>query len=69
MTSALSGAGIALLPKAIAQREKSLVEIVTASNPPPRAPWLIVHRDLRSQPPIRMVHQWVLETFAALVRG
>jgi DNA-binding transcriptional LysR family regulator len=69
MTSALSGAGIALLPKAIAQREKSLVEIVTASNPPPRAPWLIVHRDLRSQPSIRMVHQWVLETFAALVRG
>ena len=69
MTAALSGAGIALLPKAIAQREDSLVEIETASNPPPRTPWLIVHRDLRSQPSIRMVHQWVLETFAALVRG
>jgi DNA-binding transcriptional LysR family regulator len=69
MTAALSGAGIALLPKAIAQREDSLVGIETASNPPPRTPWLIVHRDLRSQQSIRMVHRWVLETFAALVRA
>lgn len=69
MTAALSGAGIALLPKAIARREDSLVEIATASNPPPRTPWLIVHRDLRNQPSIRLVHRWVLETFAALVRG
>jgi hypothetical protein len=38
------------------------------SSPPPRVPWLIVHRDVRSQPSIRLVHQWVLEVFAALVR-
>ncbi len=69
MTAALSGAGIALLPKAMAQREEALIEVATASNPAPRTPWLIVHRDLRSQPSIRMVHQWVLETFAALVRN
>lgn len=68
MTAAISGAGIALLPKAIAQRDKSLVEIATLSHPPPRTPWLIVHRDLRRQTSIRQVHQWVLETFAALAR-
>jgi DNA-binding transcriptional LysR family regulator len=69
MTAALSGAGIALLPKAIARREDLLVEITTTSNPQPRIPWLIVHRDVRSQPSIRLVHNWVLETFAALVNA
>lgn len=69
MTAALSGAGVALLPNAIARRESELVEIATASKSPPRMPWLIVHRDLRNQPSIRMVHRWVLETFAALVRA
>jgi DNA-binding transcriptional LysR family regulator len=69
MTAALAGAGVALLPKAIAGREPSLVEIEAGSAPPPRTPWLIVHRDLRSQPSIRLVHKWVIETFAALVRG
>lgn len=69
MTAALAGAGIALLPKVIARREPSLVEIDAGSTPSPRNPWLTVHRDLRSQPSIRTVHQWVLETFAALVRG
>ncbi len=69
MSAALAGAGIALLPKAIAQREPSLVEVDARSTPPPRNPWLIVHRDLRNQPSIRLVHQWVLETFAALVRS
>ncbi len=68
MTAALAGAGIALLPKAIAQRSGALVEINAESSPPPRSPWLIVHRDLRSQPSIRLVHAWVLESFAALVR-
>jgi DNA-binding transcriptional LysR family regulator len=69
MTAALAGAGIALLPKAIARRAPSLVEVDAGSSPPPRVPWLIVHRDLRSQPSIRLVHQWVLEVFAALVRA
>ncbi len=68
MTAALSGAWIALLPKAIARRDAILMEITTASNPPPRTPLLIVHRDLRNRQSIRLVHQWVLETFAALVR-
>lgn len=69
MTAALAGAGIALLPKAIAQRSPELIEIDTVSTPPPRSPWLIVHRDLRSQPSVRLVHKWVLETFSGLVRG
>ncbi|WP_430443274.1 LysR family transcriptional regulator [Sphingorhabdus contaminans] len=69
MTAAISGAGIGLLPVAIAQREKELVAVPTAIAPPPRNPWLIVHRDLRHQPSIRIVHKWVLSTFAALVGG
>ncbi len=69
LTAALAGAGIALLPKAIARREASLVEVDAGSTPPPRIPWLIVHRDLRSQPSIRLVHKWVLETFNALVKN
>lgn len=69
MTAALAGAGIALLPKVIAATQRWLVEIDAGSNPQPRIPWLIVHRDLRKQPSIRMVHNWVLETFTALVRN
>lgn len=69
MTAAINGAGIGLLPVAIAQREKELVAVPTAIAPPPRNPWLIVHRDLRHQPSIRIVHKWVLSTFAALVGG
>lgn len=69
MTAAQAGAGIALLPKAIARRSSELVEIDFGSSPPSRSPWLIVHRDLRSQPSVRLVHKWVLETFGDLVRG
>jgi DNA-binding transcriptional LysR family regulator len=69
MTAAIAGAGVALLPSAIAGRSVELAEIRTDPQPPARTPWLTVHRDLRSQPSIRQVHIWVLETFAALVRG
>jgi DNA-binding transcriptional LysR family regulator len=68
LTAAIAGAGIALLPKPIALRTGSLIEIDVGGGPPPRTPWLIVHRDLRGQPSIRLVHQWVLETFAELAR-
>lgn len=68
LTAARAGAGIALLPKAIARRESSLVDVDAGSTPPPRIPWLIVHRDLRSQPSIRLAHKWVLETFNRLVK-
>lgn len=69
MTAAIAGAGIALLPVAIARRSPSLIQVDAGSAPPPRSPWLIVHRDLRSQPSIRLVHKWVLESFSDLVRG
>lgn len=69
MTAALAAGGIALLPKAIAKRSSDLVEIMVATAPPPRSPWLIIHRDLRSQPSIRLTHQWVLDCFAALIKG
>jgi DNA-binding transcriptional LysR family regulator len=67
MTAAMAGAGIALLPKAIARRAPSLVEVKVKSDPPPRTPWLVVHRDLRSQPSIQLVHRWVLDSFSNLV--
>jgi DNA-binding transcriptional LysR family regulator len=69
LTACLSGAGIALLPKAIARREPSLVEVDAGSTPAPRTPWLIVHRDLRDQPSIRLVQKWVVQSFEALGRA
>jgi DNA-binding transcriptional LysR family regulator len=67
MTATLAGAGIGLLGKAIARRS-ALVEIPVSSPIPPRSPWLVVHRDLRRQPSVRQVHDWVVKSFAAFVR-
>lgn len=66
MTAAQSGAGMALLPVAVAKRYPDLVQIALPQPPPPRTPWLVVHRDLRRQRSIRLVHQWVIDTFNAL---
>ncbi len=68
-TAAKAGAGLAMLAVPIAIRSPELVEIPTPEPLPSRTPWLLVHRDLRKQPSIRLVHRWVLETFATLVRA
>ena len=65
MAAAEVGAGIALLPAAFA-RPKGLIEVPAPAVLPGRTPWLIAHRDLRRLPPIRAVHSWIVETFAAL---
>lgn len=69
LTAARSGAGAALLPEAIARRYPDLIELELGSRPPPRIPWLTVHRDLQRQPAIRKVHAWVRDCFAQLVSG
>jgi DNA-binding transcriptional LysR family regulator len=67
MTAAQNGAGVGLLPVAIARLYPDLVQIAPPQSPPPsRTPWLVVHRDLRRQPSIRLVHQWVIDTFNQL---
>lgn len=67
LTAARSGAGAALLPKAIAGRYPDLIEIDVGCSPPSRTPWLTVHRDLHRQPSVRKVHKWVRDCFASLV--
>jgi DNA-binding transcriptional LysR family regulator len=66
MTAALCGAGIAMLPAAIANRSAALIEIPTPSLLPTRQPWLIVHRDLRRLPSIRIVQNWIVSAFSMI---
>ena len=66
LAAALAGAGIALLPMPFALRTDTLIEIPPPSVLPSRQPWLIVHRDLRGLPAIRLVQQWVMQAFASL---
>lgn len=61
-----AGGGIALLPVAFARRVPGLVELPHPVAPAPRTPWLIVHRDLRRQTAVRLVHRWIVEAFRDL---
>ncbi|WP_298193512.1 LysR family transcriptional regulator [Novosphingobium sp.] len=66
LSSALAGAGIALLPAPFALRTGTLIEIPPPSRLPSRQPWLIVHRDLRGLPAIKLAQKWVIQTFENL---
>lgn len=66
LTAALCGAGIALLPAPFAARAQTLVEIPLPAALPTRQPWLIVHRDLRRLPAIKLIQKWIVATFASL---
>lgn len=66
LTAAQSGAGIALLPSAFAARSGALVSIPLPAGLPTRQPWLIVHRDLRQLPAVRIVQKWIVSAFASL---
>ena len=68
LAAAEAGAGIALLAPEFA-RPRRLIEVPAPSAIVGRTPWLIVHRDLRRLPPIRAVHAWVIEAFAALSKA
>lgn len=64
LQATLAGAGIGLLSRRMALGA-GLVEIPTPSLPPPRVPWLAVHRDVHRLPAIRAVSRWIIATFAA----
>lgn len=66
LAAALAGAGIALLPVPFALRAATLIEIPPPSALPSRQPWLIVHRDLRGLPAIRLAQKWIAQAFASL---
>lgn len=66
LAAALAGAGIALLPVPFALRTGTLIEVPPPTALPSRQPWLIVHRDLRGRPAIRLVQKWVVQAFASL---
>jgi DNA-binding transcriptional LysR family regulator len=51
----LAGAGIALLPRAAAEREPGLVQIATETAPEPRVIWQTVHADLQKSARVRAV--------------
>ncbi len=54
-SAAEAGVGIALLPRAVAERESHLVRIATETAPDPRVIWQTIHRDLRGSAKVRAV--------------
>ncbi len=62
-----AGAGIALLPRPLADAHPALLAIPEGSTPfPVRTPWVVTHRDMRKSAPIRAVSKWIVETFERL---
>lgn len=66
--AAAAGIGVALLPTLIARRTPGLVELPPPRPIPPRAAWLVVHRDLARARPVRSVLDWIGEAFASAAR-
>jgi DNA-binding transcriptional LysR family regulator len=62
LAATASGAGIGLLPT-IHARAAGLAEVPAPAPLPGRAPWLLVHRDLRRVPAVRVVLTWIEEAF------
>ncbi len=59
LNAAIAGAGIAPLPKFLAQ-SAGLVE-VPSSKLPQRSPWLVFHRTNRNNRRMRMVRRWIVD--------
>jgi DNA-binding transcriptional LysR family regulator len=57
----LAGAGIALLPRAAADRDRGLIRIETATSPEPRVIWQTVHEDLQKSARVRAVLDFLAE--------
>lgn len=67
LVAAEAGCGIAMLPAIFGLRSQRLVELPTPIPMPSRTPYLVVHRDMRQQPEVRIVHRWIVSAFAALM--
>jgi DNA-binding transcriptional LysR family regulator len=63
LKATLADVGIAPLPELFAARETSLVRLPMAKPIPARAPWMVVHRDLRAVRQIRTVKAWIVKAF------
>jgi len=59
--AAVAGAGIALLPRAAADREPGLARIPTLTVPEPRVIWQTVHADLQKNARVRAVLDFLTE--------
>jgi DNA-binding transcriptional LysR family regulator len=64
-TAARAGAGVAVLPCYLADRDPALVRVQSRITPLDAPHWLIVHRNLRRLPAVRAVMDWVTRNFAA----
>jgi len=60
-SAVLSGTGIALLPRAVADAEPQLTRIATRSAPEPRVVWQTVHEDLQKTARVRVVLNFLAE--------
>ena len=60
-----AGAGLALLPVRLAQRN-GLVAVSAPFDLPPRPVWLLAHRDTRRLPAVRAAHAWVARACAGM---
>jgi DNA-binding transcriptional LysR family regulator len=64
-SATLAGAGISLLPRAVADRDPSLVRVATSTSPEPRVIWQAVHVDLQKAARIRVVLDFLGEILAS----
>jgi DNA-binding transcriptional LysR family regulator len=60
----VAGFGIALLPRFIAPFEPGLVELFPRVNTPTREVWAVSHRDLRRNPRVSLLIEWLTQTIA-----
>jgi DNA-binding transcriptional LysR family regulator len=64
-SATLAGAGIALLPRAVADRDPALQRIETTTSPTPRVIWQAVHVDLQKSARIRVVLEFLRQILGA----
>lgn len=60
-SATVNGAGLALLPRSVADRDTRLTRLRTASAPEPREIWQSVHRDLQHSARVRAVLKFLEE--------
>jgi len=59
-----AGIGIALLPRFVAPHESGLIELLPRVATPTREVWAVCHRDLRRNPRVSLLIDWLTHTIA-----